>query len=189
MAKRPVERVLDLLLEANRLKSIPRGGWAMRGVAAAESVADHSFGAALLALILADRVDEPLDRARILTMALLHDLPEARLSDIPKPALRYFPAQAKHEAELVVMTELLGEIEGSETLRACWLEFEQRRSREALLVHDADRLELLLQATVYEQTRGNRNLGDFWQRLGEDSFHFPASVALYRALQARRRSD
>ncbi len=38
------ERILDLLLQANRLKVGPRGGWAVHGLNDVESVADHSYG-------------------------------------------------------------------------------------------------------------------------------------------------
>ena len=44
--------LLTMLLQANRLKTTPRTGWAMRGVPRPESVADHSHGTALVALVL-----------------------------------------------------------------------------------------------------------------------------------------
>ena len=63
-------RLVDLLIAAARLKSLPRTGWLMRGVDAAESVAAHSHGTALAALVLlaglassvllARRVTEPV---------------------------------------------------------------------------------------------------------------------------------
>ena len=47
---------LQLLLDAHRLKRTPRTGWVMRGVPDAESVADHSYGVAFIALLLAEMV-------------------------------------------------------------------------------------------------------------------------------------
>jgi putative hydrolase of HD superfamily len=60
---------LQLLLDAHRLKRIPRTGWVMHGVASAESVADHSFGVAFISLILAEMLNRPLDKAKLLTIA------------------------------------------------------------------------------------------------------------------------
>ena len=100
------ERMLDLLLQANRFKAMPRAGWMIRGIVHPESVAAHSYGVAFLCLILAQAVDEPLDRAKLLTIALLHDLPESHLTDIPYPALRFIAPAAKRAAELEALDEI-----------------------------------------------------------------------------------
>lgn len=52
----------------------------MRGVETPESVADHSWGTALLVLMCAPA---GLDVSRALAMATVHDLAEARVGDIP----------------------------------------------------------------------------------------------------------
>jgi uncharacterized membrane protein (UPF0127 family) len=90
---------LQLLLDAHRLKRTPRTGWALRGVADVESVADHSFGVAFTSLILAELVDQPLNKAKLLTIALLHDLPESVIGDLPTPATAYLPAGAKSQVD------------------------------------------------------------------------------------------
>ena len=65
---------------AQQLKHIRRQGWLDRGVNDAESSADHSWGVALLAWLLAcDRPD--LNRDRVLLLGLVHDLPEAVAGD------------------------------------------------------------------------------------------------------------
>ena len=94
-----VAAALDLLLQAARLKWVTRSGWAMRGVPDPESVAEHSWGVAVLALVLAQESGAPLDRGRLLTTALLHDLQEVVTGDIPSPATGYFPPGAKRQAE------------------------------------------------------------------------------------------
>ncbi|MGD9101100.1 MAG: HD domain-containing protein, partial [Anaerolineae bacterium] len=92
-------RVLDLFLHANRLKVTPRGGWVIRGLTDVESVAGHSFGVGFVALILSELIQEAVDREKVLTIALIHDLAESVITDIPAPAIRFFPLGAKHEAE------------------------------------------------------------------------------------------
>jgi putative hydrolase of HD superfamily len=179
-------RVLELLLQANRLKVTPRGGWAVRGLTDVESVADHSFGVVFVALTLAELVREPVDREKALIIALIHDLPESAITDIPKPALRYFPPGAKRQAELSALAEILNGFPFGEQLQAWWQEFEDRSSVEGRLVRDAERLELLLQAYVYERTSANQYLGEFWAGQDEQPFEFEATERLFRALKVQR---
>jgi hypothetical protein len=100
-----LQAVADLLLESSTLKRMPRTGWAMRGVPDVESVADHSFGIAFLALAMADILRRRraeahvLDLEKVLIMALLHDLAEARLTDLPASAVRLIPEEIKSRAE------------------------------------------------------------------------------------------
>lgn len=174
---------LDLLLRSARLKWVTRSGWQMRGVADAESVADHTWGVAWLALVLADLVEEPLDRAKLLALALTHDLAEVVLSDIPGPALRYLPAEAKQQAEERALGDLLASLPTRDELLSGWREFETAASPEGRLVRDADRLDMLIQAFLYETAQGAR-LDEFWSE--PFAFSFVAAEHLYQVLRARR---
>ncbi len=49
--------LIDFIAEAGKLKRIPRTGWVESGVPDPESVADHSFRVALIALVLATSRD------------------------------------------------------------------------------------------------------------------------------------
>lgn len=180
--------LLALLLRGSQLKLVSRTGWEMRGIADAESVADHSFGVAVIALVLAQVLEQPIDRTKLLTMALLHDLPEVVLSDVPSPALRYLSPNAKATAERDVLRAVLAEFPEREQWQLWWEDLEAGASIEAKLVHDADRLDTLLQAYVYEQTTGNRWLEEFWVGISRASFHCDASQLLFDALyEARER--
>lgn len=180
------DTAIHLLLDGHRLKHIPRSGWVMRGVADAESVADHSFGVAFIALILAEMVNQPLDMGKVLTIALLHDLPESVIGDIPTPANAHFPTGAKREAEIGALNALLRGLPCAERWHTWWREFEDGETIEGRLVRDADRLDMLVQAHVYEQTTGNRWLEEFWERSGTLDFEFAATRALYEELRALR---
>jgi putative hydrolase of HD superfamily len=182
----PTHRLLDLLLQASRLKTIPRAGWAARGVPAPESVADHSHGTAIVALLLLERISEPLDRAKVLAMAVLHDLPECEIGDLTTAAVRHLPAGAKTAAEASAMAELLDGLPFDESWRGIWREYVDQGSPEARLVRDADRLEMLLQALVYERTTGHRGLDEFWEHVPAEGFAFEPSQNLARALLSAR---
>jgi putative hydrolase of HD superfamily len=155
----------------------------MRGVADVESVSDHIFGVAFVCLVLAELVERSVDTAKLLSIALLHDLPEAVLSDIPAPALRHFSPNAKQAAEEEVLRSLLDELPRREKWHAWWRDFEEQISVEARLVRDADRIDMLIQAFVYEETTGNRCLEEFWAETTLDSFEFEASRSVVEALR------
>ena len=61
------------------MKQLPRTGWVRSDVENPESVAAHSWGMAILALRLAP---ENLDMIKVLSMCLVHDLPEVRIGDL-----------------------------------------------------------------------------------------------------------
>ncbi len=177
-----VDSVLQLLLSANQLKRVPRTGWVMRGVVDAESVSDHAFGVTFASLVLAQMVDEPLDAVKMLTIALIHDLPEAVLGDIPAPSRHHFPAGTKRLAEEQSLQTLLRECPWADEWQTWWREFEDRTSLEARLVRDADRLDLLIQAFVYAETTGNRWLEEFWAETDSHAFELEVSRSVFEAL-------
>src|SRR5512133_3180321 len=127
----PTARLLDLLLQANRLKTTPRTGWHQRGVPAPESVADHSHGVALISLALLDSVPGPLDRARALAMAIAHDLAESVTGDLSLGASRLLPPGAKAVAETAALDELLGGLGFAGEWKTLWHEFEDQQTPES----------------------------------------------------------
>lgn len=191
-----VERLIDLLLEAANLKRVPRTGWGMRGVVPVESVAEHSFGVAFVALALADCLrssargtgDESgasLDVEKVLIMALLHDLAEVRLTDLPSSAVRLIPRPVKSRAEAGVVVDMVGALPSGSRLSSLWQEFEDESSPEGRLVRDADKLEMMIQCLRYEMA-GNRGLEEFWEATDRRVWHYPLSAEVYRWLRGRR---
>jgi putative hydrolase of HD superfamily len=186
MIMKNTDQVLDLLLTANRLKITPRTGWAVRGITDFESVADHSHGVAFVSLLLCDLVPGEFDRAKVLTMAILHDLPESVTGDLSLGGSRLLPEGAKAGMESRAMDELISEQEFGTSWRQTWDEFEALDSPEAKLVRDADRIDLLTQALTYERAQGTVNLEEFWQFAPVGSFHFEESRQLIAGLRDRR---
>ncbi len=144
--------LLDFLLVCDSLKRIPRTGWLTRGVtpATVEDVAGHSHTTALVAYFLALQGEEEVNLRHLLLMALIHDLPEAKLGDIPRipsPELGEF-YHAKRLAENQVMTSLLSNLQPKlrTELANVWQDFIKGASYEARLVEAADRLAAALHA-------------------------------------------
>ena len=185
------DSLVDLLLETASLKRTPRAGWQMRGVPHVESVAEHSFGVAFVALALAEALaagpgeGAALDLEKVLVMALLHDLAEVRLTDLPSTAVRLVPAQVKSEAEARAMAELLAPLPGGGALAALWQEFEDNDGPEGRLVRDADKLEMMVQCLHYELA-GSRGLDEFWRSMDGRAWNYPLCAKLYGRLRAMR---
>lgn len=163
--------MLSLMRELMRLKAVPRTGWLLRGVRDVESVASHTYGVAVISMLLADLARGrglEVDAERVLRMALLHDLTEARLGDMPATFKLYFEASALKAADERAAGEMLAGIGGAgEALLAVWRDYEHRASLEARLVKAADKLDLLLQALEYERG-GAEGLDEFWEGAAED---------------------
>ncbi|NKQ34040.1 MAG: HD family hydrolase, partial [Chloroflexi bacterium] len=177
-------KLLNILMHGNQLKRTARTGWAQRGIPHAENVAAHSYGVIFAALILAQEIEAELDMSRLLAMAALHDLPEGLTTDIPTPAWRYLPSGIKTEVEREAMQEILGEATFAPQLLVLWEELHEAETTESRLVHDADKLDLHIQAFVYEEQFGNRQLAEFWTV--PHKFYFPEAQEIYDELHRRR---
>ncbi len=155
---KPNETLIDLLLEAQGLDRVPRMGWRLRGVADEESVAEHAFHVALLVWVLAPKLPE-VDPGRAMAMALVHDLAEVRIGDLPRTAGRYLPEGAKAGAERAALGELTAPL--GERATELFEEYERAESPEARLVKACDKLQLMLKVSAYE-TAGAGGLAEFW---------------------------
>ena len=150
--------VLDSLLALVALDDLPRTGWVQRGIAEPESIAGHVVGTCALAASLAPGVQPPLDLGRVLSIALVHDAPEALTGDLPRGATRHLPAGAKRAMELGAAGELLEPL-GPHLLEA-FREYQGGATREARFVAAADKLALGVRLVAYERA-GRRGLEEF----------------------------
>lgn len=181
------ETLLTFLLAGNQLKRTARTGWVQRGVPQAENVATHSFGVVFIAMTLAELMEAEVDRYKLLAMATLHDLPEALTTDIPTPAWRFLPPGIKTDVERGAMAQIMREMPFAPSWMALWEELHQKQSLEAQLVDDADKLDMFIQAMVYEEQTGNRQLAEFWQR--PHNFFCAPTQAVYSALCQKRQKS
>jgi putative hydrolases of HD superfamily len=163
--------LINFLAELTRLKSTPRIGWLLRGVRDVESVAAHSFGVAIIAMLLADRARArgvEVNVERLLRMALLHDLTEARTGDLPSTIKRYFGKAEIKAADEAIAKEIFTELgDFRESYLELFFDYEHRASIESRLVKAADKLDLLVQSREYEKG-GARSLEEFWATADSD---------------------
>jgi len=169
--------MLATLIELQRLKRLERTGWTLRGLPnGTESVASHSFGVCVTAMMLVDEVKArglEVNCERVLRMALLHDWAETRVGDMPKTATGYFGADARKSAETSAFTDIVNGVGSAELeYREVYKDYEERTSLEARLVKAADVIDLLVQAYALERS-GARGLDEFWQIAQQPDFKLP----------------
>ena len=154
------DAIIDVVQGLDTLSDLPRTGWLLRGVRPCESIADHSYGVGLVAMMLVDALREAgteVDGERVLRMALLHDAAEARTGDLPMPSKTKDIEEAFHRAEHAIVERLLDAAQV-----ALWREAERGDSLEARIVKAADKIQMMVKVLTYErQQRGE--LREFWR--------------------------
>jgi putative hydrolase of HD superfamily len=178
--------LLDLLVEIQMLDRIPRAGFVLRGVADPESVTEHSWHVLFLVWALGAEI-EGIDVGRAVEIALLHDIAEVRIGDLPRTSSHYFPDGAKKSAEAAAMADVLAPL--PERARLLYDEYQQGASPEARLVKACDKLQLMLKVAVYERW-GTGALAEFWDN--PENFPdggFPVVRELFESLRARRGAE
>ena len=153
----------------------------MRGLPpGAESVAAHSYGVALTAMLLADECAArgvEVDVGRVLRIALLHDLQETRTGDMPRTVADYYGKEARRAAERAAFDDIMRGVGAAHAARYAELheDYESRASLEARLVKAADVIDLLAQALAFERA-GSRGLEEFWEGAAERDFQLEGAA-------------
>ena len=139
--------LLDFFNTVADLKKIPRKGWKEKvGLLTPESVADHSYNTTVMAMVLSDLKE--FDTEKILRMALLHDMAESITGDFtPEAISKKDKRKMENNAMQDILTKLPSKLASNYT--KIWKEYQNGNSKEAILVHEIDRLEMALQARKY----------------------------------------
>lgn len=133
-----MDRIVDFLFEVGMLKRTPRSGWQFLG-AGSESVAEHVFRTTMIAYVLAS-MDNSVDADRVLRLALVHDLPETRTGDLNYVNQKYVKPDEKRATD-----DMTAGLPFGDELRELLSEYRNESSPEAVIAHDADQIEMLLQ--------------------------------------------
>lgn len=174
--------LLAALLALEPLERLPRTGWVMLGLAAPETIAGHVLGACHAVLALGPRLDPPIDVARALSLALVHDAPEALIGDVPRTAARFLPEGAKARAEETAAREVLGNL--SPLAQELFDEFRAQTSREARFARICERLQLGVRLAGYRRL-GIAGLHEFVETVRAlDCSEFAPAEALQREILA-----
>lgn len=167
------EELIRFFETANKLKKNKRTGWVNRKIPFPESIADHSWRMALMAMVLGKELGINKDKA--VKMALVHDLPEAITGDISRDHIDDYKntigikptisIEQKKTCEEKAMLEIVSSInkENGKEILSLWKEYEERKTKTALAVKEIDSLEVLLQALEYRKNHPEKTtIDDFF---------------------------
>lgn len=137
------EQQLHFILEIDKLKSVLRRT-SLINEARRENSAEHSWHIALIALLLAEYANVPVDVLRVVKMLLVHDIVEIDAGDtFAYSGVSKAEQQAKETLAADRIFQLLPSDQAVE-LRQLWDEFDERTTPEAKYANAMDRLMPLL---------------------------------------------
>jgi putative hydrolases of HD superfamily len=154
---------------ASDLKREPRKGWKRVVQGRTESVADHSFAVALLALYEGERRGYDLEKT--LKLALIHDLEEAIIGDLtPRDKAQRGTTRVHRDREKAIR-ELVSKLPAKNrpAYLRLWTDLRERRSKEARLVHQLDKVEMAFQAKEYGKRTGRQKMRDFYDSASKET--------------------
>ena len=135
---------IEFIKEIDKLKYIVRRTKLFNSDRA-ENDAEHSWHLALMAIILAEHSNSPIDVLKVVKMLLIHDIVEIDAGDT-----FIYDTQKSHNntaEERIAAERIFGLLpaEQAHELFAIWEEFEERKTDEAKFARAMDPLEPLLQ--------------------------------------------
>ena len=153
-----MQRQLAFLIETDKVKTILRRNRVIADPPRRENDAEHMYHFALMAMVLAEHANAPVDPFRVLQMILIHDLVEIDAGDV-----FVYDTQAqvgKREREEKAADRIFGLLPADQAreMRALWEEFESEETPEARFAAALDRLQPLL-SNYYTQ-------GGAWKEYG-----------------------
>lgn len=148
MKKKDLQQITNFVYEIGILRKTPRSGFWFLGTGE-QSVAEHLFRTAYIAYALA-YLTPKADKNKIILMALVHDLAEGRTSD-----LNYVHQRYGRLAEAKAFDDITAAVPFGATLRDLYLEEQAKKTLEARIVKDADRLEWIASLRE-EEVKGNK---------------------------------
>jgi len=164
------EKIIDFLIEANKLKDIKRTGWVKYGIKKPESVADHIYSTALMAMTLSRKLK--VNSKKLLELILIHDLCEVYSGDIAVSRSgkmyvlgkngkikRFFgDKKAVEEKSMKKILMKLPKHLRNQYYRL-WLEFENKKTKEAKIAHELDKLDYIIQTIAYKRQKKKEMFG------------------------------
>uniref|UniRef100_K7G191 5'-deoxynucleotidase HDDC2 n=1 Tax=Pelodiscus sinensis TaxID=13735 RepID=K7G191_PELSI len=175
--------LLQFLRLVGQLQRVPRTGWVYRNVEKPESVSDHMYRMAVMALITEDK---QLNKDRCVRLALVHDMAECIVGDIaPADNISKAEKHQREEAAMKHLTQLLSEDLRKE-IYELWEEYEHQSTAEARFVKELDQCEMILQASEYEELgKMPGRLQDFYDSTA-GKFNHPEVVQLVSSINTER---
>ena len=142
------ENVIKFYVLCNRLKNLIRTGWKDWNVQSErlESVAEHVYSTQMLALAIYKEYQYDIDIKKVLMMLAIHEIGETVIGDLTQFQIS---KEEKEKIEHAAVHKILSGLLNSSDIESLYLEFDERKTKEALFSHHCDKLECDLQAKLY----------------------------------------
>ena len=159
--EKKLHEAMKFYLLAAKLKYRIRTGWDdkhwnIKGDP--ERIAEHVYGAAILAISLDSEFDLKIDLGKVLKMIAIHEIGEVKIGDIT-PFDNITPEE-KEAMEHQAMADVLGDLCKKDEMYALLMEFDAHETREARFAYFCDKMEADIQAKVYQDTGRQHDLDD-----------------------------
>ena len=154
-----IKNLIKFFLHIENLKTVKRKGWIIKSkVKEVESVAEHSYAATSIAMIISDLTE--LNTEKVMKMMLIHDLPEGIIGDLV-PGENANKDVDEEEAIRSILGSLPDKMQIDYT--EIWNEFKMKKTKESQLVHEIDKLELIIQLSLYRDRMSKEAFNEFLQ--------------------------
>jgi len=137
-----MENLVNFIFEVGMLQKTPRTGFQFLG-SGCESVAEHILRTIFIGYTLC-KLEKDTDEFKVMKMCLVHDLPEARTGDMNYVNKKYVAVNESKAVDELTATLFFGD-----DIKSAIDEFNERKSKESLIAHDADQLALIYQLKEY----------------------------------------
>lgn len=142
--------VINFYVLCNKLKNVVRTGWLDWHVERdrIESVAEHIYGVQMLAIAIQSEYNYDIDLKKVIMMIAVHELEEIEIGD-----LTHFQI-SKEEKNIIghkAVEKVLSTLSMKEDIQDLVMEFDERKTKEALFAHYCDKLECDIQSRLYDE--------------------------------------
>ena len=174
-----IKGILSFINETEGLKKLMRHSWLSNG--RRESVAEHTWRMAMMALILAQKLQRKVDIGHTLQIIIIHDLPEIYAGD--RVAWKKLKDD-KHKEEKKGLQKIIKTLptKTQKMIMNLWLEYEENKTSEANLAHAVDKLEVIIQHNQANIKTWAKSEKEFTLHYGDEFCNYDKTIRTLKNL-------
>ena len=189
-----MKNLVNFFTEIGKLKNMPRQGWVIRNIKNPESIAEHTFRAAIMAWFLGAEKNYNFNIEKIIKMALIHDLylceihtgditfydsvlprDKKKLQELVKTWPRFsnekrkILVEQKFKKEKQVLDKIIKNLPPKlkDEVNNLWMDYQKGLSKEGRFFKQINKLENFLQALEYWKKYKKPLQDSWWKSAGE----------------------
>ena len=142
------KQVIEYYMLCCKLKDVIRTGWLNWNVSAdrVESIAEHIYGVQMMAIAMCQAYKYDIDLPKALLMLAIHETEEIIIGD---QTLFQVSSEDKAIEGHKAVHHIFGELLPAPTIEKLILEFDERKTKEAIFAYQCDKVECDVQAKIY----------------------------------------